>query len=104
MFGEGAWFDVFFPQERAALFGGDVSRRRKTTDIDLIGNYFNQRLTTVFAGVAPNPYALRNTQDAPLFLLSFAAANPNALDTAIGIAQDILKQGPAKPAMLSLED
>jgi three-Cys-motif partner protein len=79
MFGEPAWFDVFFPEEKSALFGDDVVVRRKIAHMDLFGKYFNRRLATAFAGVAPNPYTLRNTQGAPLFLLCFAAANPNVL-------------------------
>jgi hypothetical protein len=36
----------------------------------LIGEYFNRRLATVFAGVAPNPYMLRNTLVRPqVFIL-----------------------------------
>ena len=48
--------------------------------------------------------SLRNTQGAPLFLLCFAAGNPNAVDTAIKIAQDILKRDPVRPAMLPMGD
>ena len=51
--------------------------------MDLIGKYFNRRLATAFAGVAPNPYTLRNTRGVPLFLLCFAAANPHAAKTAM---------------------
>jgi three-Cys-motif partner protein len=104
MFGEPEWFDVFFPEEKSALFGDDLVVRRKITDMDLIGKYFNQRLATVFAGVAPNPYTLRNTQGAPLFLLCFAAANPNAVKPAIKIAQDILKRDPVATALLPMGD
>ena len=71
--------------------------------MDLIGKYFNERLATAFAGVAPNPYTLRNTQGAPLFLLCFAAANPNAVAPAIKIAQDILKREP-ETALLPMGD
>jgi three-Cys-motif partner protein len=104
MFGESAWFDTFFPEEKSSLFGGDLIVRRKIADMDLIGKYFNQRLASVFARVAQNPYTLRNTQGAPLFLLCFAAANPNAADTAIKIAEHILGREPAKPAMLPFAD
>jgi hypothetical protein len=37
----------------------------------------------------------RNTQGAPLFLLCFATANPNAVAPAITIPQDILKRDSA---------
>jgi three-Cys-motif partner protein len=94
MFGEPDWFDVFFPKQKAGLFGDDLVIRRKTADMALTGKYFNQRLASAFADVAPNPYTLRNSQGSPLFLLCFAAAKPKAAKTAIKIAQDILKRDP----------
>jgi three-Cys-motif partner protein len=103
MFGEPAWFDVFFPEEKLPLLADGAIVRHKVADLDLIGNYFNQRLATAFAGVAPNPYTLRNTQGAPLFLLCFAAANPHAVAPAIKIAQDILKRDPP-PGLFRMDD
>jgi hypothetical protein len=103
MFGESAWFDAFFPEEKLPLLADDATARRKVADLELIGKYFNQRLESIFAGVAPNPYTLRNTQGAPLFLLCFAAANPHAADTAIKIAQDILKRDPA-PSLFQMDN
>ena len=72
--------------------------------MDAIGDYFNQRLAKIFAGVAPNPLLLRNTKGAPLFLLCFAAANPNAVKPALKIAQDILKREPAKTLLTDYEE
>jgi three-Cys-motif partner protein len=90
MFGEASWFDVFFPKRSLALF--DTDERDKIASIDRIGKHFNDRLSSLFAGVAKNPYTLFNSKGAPLFLLCFAAANPHAAKTAIKIAQDILKR------------
>jgi len=95
MFGEPDWFDVFFPKRPVGLFDTDPDGREKAADMKVIGKYFNQRLASAFAGVAPNPYTLRNSRGAPLFLLCFAAANPQAAPTAIKIAQDILRRDPA---------
>jgi len=104
MFGEKAWFDVFFPEDKSmGLFDNNPPIRRKVDSMETIGAYFNQRLATAFAGVAPNPYTLRNTKGAPLFLLCFAAANPNAVKPAIKIAQDILKRDPAR-SLFSADD
>ena len=103
MFGEPDWFDVFFPEEKSSLFGDEVVIRCKAGGMDRIGAYFNKRLATVFADVAPNPYTLRNTNGSPLFLLCFAAANPRAAQTAIKIAQDILKRDPVT-SLLPLGD
>jgi len=99
MFGDTGWFDVFFPRRQRGFFDGPEDRV-KAADMRLIGKYFNERLDSVFAGVAPNPYTLRNTKGAPLFLLCFAAANPNAADTAIKIADDILRRDPVKAPSL----
>jgi three-Cys-motif partner protein len=101
MFGEPQWFDVFFPSQNTDLFHDTFEFRRKIANMELIGEYFNKRLATVFAGVAPNPYTLRNSQGAPLYLLCFAAANPNAAKTAIKIARDILKRDPATDSFAS---
>jgi three-Cys-motif partner protein len=96
MFGGPEWFDVFFPVDKSAkLFETEEVTRQKTATMETIGEYFNKRLATVFAGVAPNPYTLRNSTGAPLFLLCFAAANPHAVKPALRIAQDILKRDPA---------
>jgi three-Cys-motif partner protein len=92
IFGESTWLDEFFPKEPSSdLFAGQSSDRHKVADMSLIGKYFNKRLATIFAGVAPNPRLLLNKKGAPLFLLCFAVANPNAKVTALKIAQHILK-------------
>ncbi len=104
MFGEPDWFDVFFPVDGSArLFESEAVVRRKVANMERIGEYFNQRLASVFAGVAPNPYTLKNSQGAPLFLLCFAASNPHAVKPALRIAQDILKRDPA-PTLFAMND
>jgi three-Cys-motif partner protein len=105
MFGASDWYDVFFPRPQDTLFS-DIDTRRKQADMKAIGNYFNDRLTSIFADVAPNPYTLRNTQGAPLFLLCFAIANPEpkAKKLALKIAQDILKREPEKTPFLPMMD
>jgi hypothetical protein len=57
-----------------------------------IGGYFNQRLKTVFAGVADPPGVLRNSANCPLYLLCFAASNKNGAPTALKIANHLLKE------------
>jgi three-Cys-motif partner protein len=94
MLGEPNWFDVFFPQENLPLFDDGTQVRRKVADLGRISKYFNRRLASAFAGVAPNPYTLRNSQGAPLYLLCFAVGNPYAVETSIKIAQDILRRDP----------
>lgn len=102
MFGEDLWFEAFFSEDKSKrLFETEGTQRRKVSNMDRIGQYFNRRLATAFAGVAPNPYTLKNKSGAPLFLLCFAAANPNAVTPAIKIAQDILKRDPPQSLFLS---
>jgi len=104
MFGDNCWFDVFCPPRDSGFFPPDPEDRAKSADMKAIGNYFNQRLRTIFAGVADNPLTLRNKHGAPLFLLCFAAANPYAVKAALRIAQDILKQPPATTPALPFLD
>jgi three-Cys-motif partner protein len=96
IFGEEKWFDVFFPIDTSTqLF--DIESRRKHATLESIGEYYNLRLRSIFAGVAENPYTLRNHRRSPLFLLCFAVGNPNpkAVKLALKIAQDILKRDPS---------
>jgi hypothetical protein len=104
MFGESAWFDAFFREEKYSLLDDDLVGRRKIADMRLIGCYFNQRLASVFAGVAQNPYTLASNNGRPLFLLCFAAGNPHAVKPAIKIAEHILGSVQTKMPMLPLKD
>ena len=47
--------------------------------METIGRYFNDRLRTIFAGVAKRPGVLRNSTNNPLYLLCFAAERPTLL-------------------------
>lgn len=59
---------------------------------DTIGRYFNDRLKSVFVDVARESGVLRNSRNCPLYLLCFAAANPNGAPIALKIANHILKE------------
>jgi len=85
------WFDEFYRVETTATLFGDEERVVKRST-EVIGKYFNRRLETVFAGVAPEPAVLRNSRNAPLYLLCFAVGNPGrARDIALRIANHILE-------------
>ena len=85
------WYDEFYRVEhQPTLFGTDEERVVKATN-DTIGRYFNNRLKSVFPGVA-EPGVLRNSSNCPLYLLCFAAANENGAPTALKIANHILKE------------
>jgi three-Cys-motif partner protein len=91
MFGATDWYEAFYrPTVTRDLFGEKFSME-KVVNFDLMGQYFVRRLQTVFPGVAENPRPLYNSRNNPLYLLCFATGNPNAVEAALKIAQDILR-------------
>lgn len=85
------WYDEFYRVEAAPdLFDGDVEHVVKAST-STIGRYFNQRLASVFAGVASEPGVLRNSRNNPLFLLCFAVGNTRGREIALRIANHLLK-------------
>lgn len=85
------WYDEFYRVEhKPTLFGSDEERVVKATN-DTIGRYFNNRLKSVFPGVA-EPGVLRNSSKCPLYLLCFAAGNEKGAPIALKIANHLLKE------------
>lgn len=90
LFGTTDWFDAFYqPKTTQNLFGSET-RLEKVGSWEQIGNYFVERLKTIFAGVAEDPLPLYNSRHVPLYLLCFAAGNLKGAKTAVRIAEDIL--------------
>jgi three-Cys-motif partner protein len=89
-FGTDNWKEAFYRQKQQKDLFGTQDAFVKEADFDSIGEYFVTRLKTIFAKVADNPLPLRNSKNVPLFLLCFAAANPDKADLAVRIAQHIL--------------
>ena len=93
MFGSEDWFDTFYREEVSPNLLGEEKRVQKVGTIETISGYYRQKLMSVFPKVAENPRILRNSMNAPLFQMFFAAANPGrGGDIAIRIAQHILKE------------
>jgi three-Cys-motif partner protein len=93
LLGTESWCDDFYRVETTTnLFGDDVNHVVKAS-IESIGRYFNDRLRSVFAAVADEPLVLRNSRGSPLYLLCFAAGNPNGAEIAVRIAQSQLSKG-----------
>jgi len=93
MFGSKDWFDTFYREEVSPNLLGEEKRVKKVGTIETISGYYRQKLMSVFPKVAENPRILRNSMNAPLFQMFFAAANPGrGGDIAIKIAQRILKE------------
>ncbi|CAN5847003.1 three-Cys-motif partner protein TcmP [soil metagenome] len=85
------WYHEFYtPVSSPTLFGEDEEQLVKAS-LDTIGRYFNNRLKTVFAGVAEEPGVLRNSVNNPLYLLCFAVANERGKPIALRIAHHLLK-------------
>ncbi len=89
-FGTDEWKEEFYrPRQQMSLFDTEETLEKGVT-LEGTGAYFVKRLSTVFAKVADNPLPLRNSKNAPIYLLCFAAANPKGVPTAVKIAQHIL--------------
>jgi three-Cys-motif partner protein len=85
------WYEEFYRIEAdRTLFGNDEERVVKAST-DTIGRYFNAKLKTVFADVAPEPRVLRNSTSCPLYLLCFAVGNQAGAPIALRIANHLLK-------------
>ncbi len=86
------WYDAFYKVEHEPTLFDTVEKKVVKASTETIGRYFNDRLMTVFAGVAPEPRVLLNSANCPLYLLCFAAGNPKGAPIAVGIADHLLKR------------
>jgi len=74
------------------LFGEEDFTTGKVAQFDGIGDYFVGRLRSIFkGGVAEPPLPLYSRCNIPLYLLCFAAGNPNA-PSATKIARHTLRR------------
>jgi three-Cys-motif partner protein len=92
IFGTEEWRQKFYRKKwTKMLFEEDDERMQKAISPRAIGDFFVERLESVFCKVARNPLPLRNSTNSPIYLLCFAAGNPKGAPTAVRIAQHILK-------------
>jgi three-Cys-motif partner protein len=84
------WYDAFYSTERSPTLFGDEMLTRVKAGTDVIGQYFNDRLRTVFADVAARPRVLSNSKNCPLYLLCFAVGNTAGAPIALRIANHLL--------------
>ena len=82
------WLNTYQEPPQLGLFGAEPSER--TGGTDKVIECYRQRLTTAFHKVAPTPRILRNSRNAPMFALFFAASNEKGASIAIDIADHIL--------------
>lgn len=91
LLGSEKWEEEFYRKKKQMnLFGEEEETIDKIVDFDGIGNYFIDRLKTIFPGVAPNPKLLKNRSNNPIYMLCFAASNDVGASIAIRIAGHIL--------------
>jgi three-Cys-motif partner protein len=90
-FGEDAWRQRFYKKAVQWSLFGEEERETKIADFADIESYFQERLGSVFERVAKNPLLLCNSRDTPIYLLCFAAGNKKGAQTAVDIAQDVLR-------------
>jgi three-Cys-motif partner protein len=89
IFGTSEWREAFYySNTREGLFGPETQIEK--APMVNIGKYYNERLGTVFAGVASNPAILYNSKNSPLYLLCFAVGNLRGKPLALRLANQIL--------------
>ena len=101
-FGRDDWFDEFYQLARqGSLFNKRDELEKRDSILAEIEQYFLKCLRSVFAKVADNPLPLRNSKNSLMYLLCFAAGNPNA-PKALKIAQEILEgvRNASQPTLL----
>jgi hypothetical protein len=74
------------------LWGEEFSEC-KQADFENIGNYFVNRLKSVFpsGAVLEEPLPLCNSKKNPIYLFCFASSNPKVGKTAMNIASSIVR-------------
>lgn len=92
IFGTTDWENAFYGTQTKKDLFGEVTQQVKQADFNKIGQFFVDRLKTIFAGVSERPLPLMNSRNNPLYLLCFAAGNPKGAPTAIKIANHILTE------------
>lgn len=97
IFGTDEWMNFYIEKkERQRMLPGlqdSFTKKKyiKTVDFENIGNFFVQRLDSIFEGVA-TPRPLYNSKKNPLYLLCFAVGNPKGKEPALKIANHLLQR------------
>ncbi|MFH1085547.1 MAG: three-Cys-motif partner protein TcmP [Chloroflexota bacterium] len=89
-FGTDAWQAAFYPQRSQDTLFGIETTESKAADWEIIGQFFLDRLKTVFYGIVDHPLVLYNSRSNPIYLFCFAAGNPKGAATAVRIAQEVI--------------
>ena len=92
IFGTRDWFEYFYKTKTLDdIFGKSVDTIIKACDFTRIGNFYKDRLKTIFSGVAEKPKVFYNSRGSALFQLFFAAGNTKGAPIAIRIAEHLIR-------------
>lgn len=91
IFGTDAWRTEFYKPQTVHTLFDTQDMLCKDANFDRIGNFFINRLKTIFPAVS-QPLPLCNSRNNPLYLLCFAAANKRGASIALQIAEYIIGQ------------
>ena len=93
LLGTDDWYKEFYTvKTKPNLFGTETEQVVKNANMEKIGNYFNDRLKEIFAGVVEEPGILRNSSNSPLYLMCFAVGNERGKGIALSIAKHLIKE------------
>jgi three-Cys-motif partner protein len=92
IFGTDEWFERFYnTRTRNDIFGKSEDVVFKACSFPRIAEFYNERLKSIFSGVAKQTKVFYNSRKSPLFQLFFAAGNPKGAPIAIRIAEHLLR-------------
>ncbi|MDO4544524.1 MAG: three-Cys-motif partner protein TcmP [Bacillota bacterium] len=92
LFGTTEWEEeIYRAPEQISLFDGPDNKEKVTTEE--LKKFILKRLNTIFPAVSNNAVVLKNSRNAPMFLLCFAVGNPSnkAKAVAMRVADYLLK-------------
>lgn len=92
--GTESWREAFYKKTgQASLFGLLEDEPVARVPVEVVQNFYLERLRSIFVEVAPKPRVLFNSRGRPLFMLCFAVTNPSdrARKPALRIARHLLE-------------
>ncbi|MBL7106105.1 MAG: three-Cys-motif partner protein TcmP [Phycisphaerae bacterium] len=93
IFGTEDWFEYFYKTRTLDdIFGQSVDIIIKACDFDRIGDFYKNRLRTIFSGVAEKTKVFYNSRESALFQLFFAVGNAKGAPIAIRIAEHLIRK------------
>jgi three-Cys-motif partner protein len=93
IFGTNEWFECFCKTRCLDdIFGKSEEIVVKACDLKRIGEFYKERLKTIFPGVAEKPKVFYNSRGSALFQFFFAAGNPKGAQIAVKIAEHLMRK------------